>query len=163
VREGRFRLDLFHRLGVVEIVLPPLRDRGADVLRLAAAFLVQECAGAGRATPAISAAAAECLTRYDWPGNVRELQNLCTRLVLTVPASEIQREHLPRHIREPAPASGADGPGASLRQAQDAIIQRTLWETGGDVAGAARRLGVAKTTIYRRLKRASGARRDPAS
>jgi transcriptional regulator of acetoin/glycerol metabolism len=161
VREGRFRLDLFHRLGVVEIVLPPLRDRGADVLRLAAAFLERECAGTGRAAPVLSAAAADCLIRYDWPGNIRELQNVCTRLVLTVPASEIQREHLPRHLREPAP-SAADGPGASLRQAQDAIIQRTLWETGGDVAGAARRLGVAKTTIYRRLKRAAGGRREPA-
>jgi transcriptional regulator of acetoin/glycerol metabolism len=162
VREGRFRLDLFHRLGVVEIVLPPLRDRGDDVLRLATAFLAQECAGAGRAPLRISAAAAECLVRYDWPGNVRELQNLCTRLVLTVPASEFQREHLPRHIRQPASTtSGVAEAGESLRQVQDAAIQRTLWETGGDVAGAARRLGVAKTTIYRRLKRASGIRPGP--
>ena len=135
VREGRFRLDLFHRLGVVEIVLPPLRDRGDDVLRLATAFLEQECAGAGRAPLGISATAAECLVRYDWPGNVRELQNLCTRLVLTVPAPEFRREHLPRHIREAASTGSGAAEAGSLRQVQDAAIQRTLWETGGDVAG----------------------------
>jgi transcriptional regulator with PAS, ATPase and Fis domain len=158
VREGRFRLDLFHRLGVVEIVLPPLRERGPDVLLLARAFLEQECAGAGRPRLGLSAAAADCLTRYDWPGNVRELQNLCSRLVLTVSAPEIQRDHLPTHIRDRvAAASPAAVPGASLRQAQDALIQRTLQDTGGDVAGAARRLGIAKTTIYRRLRRLSKA------
>jgi DNA-binding NtrC family response regulator len=89
---------------------------------------------------------------------VRELQNLCSRLVLTVSAPEIQRDHLPTHIRDRvAAASPAAVPGASLRQAQDALIQRTLQDTGGDVAGAARRLGIAKTTIYRRLRRLSKA------
>jgi sigma-54 dependent transcriptional regulator, acetoin dehydrogenase operon transcriptional activator AcoR len=154
VREGHFRLDLFHRLGVVEIVLPPLRERGGDVLLLARAFLDREGTGAGRAPLVLSPPVAEHLVAYDWPGNVRELQNLCTRWGLTVHGPEITPDHLPRHIRAGVPmAPGRGETGDDFRRAQDAIIRRTLEELGGDVAGAARRLGIAKTTIYRRLKR----------
>jgi DNA-binding NtrC family response regulator len=154
VREGQFRLDLFHRLGVVEIVLPPLRDRAGDVLLLAGTFLDREGHESGKAPLVLSPLVAEYLAAYDWPGNVRELQNLCTRWGLTVPGPEVTLDHLPPHIREGALAAPRWGEtGGSFRRAQDAIIQRTLRETGGDVAGAARRLGIAKTTIYRRLKR----------
>jgi sigma-54 dependent transcriptional regulator, acetoin dehydrogenase operon transcriptional activator AcoR len=155
VREGRFRLDLYHRLGVVEIVLPPLRARGADVLLLARAFLERECTEAGRSPLAITPGVAECLLRYEWPGNVRELQNLCTRWALTVRGSEIEPEHVPRHLR--AGRVGEEPPVGSLREAQDALIEQTLRDAGGDVAGAARRLGIAKTTLYRRLRRRKGA------
>src|SRR5262249_31085218 len=112
IREGRFRLDLFHRLRVVEIVLPPLRHPGADVLLLARAFLDQECTGAGRGPLVLSEAAAELLQAYGWPGNVRELQNLCTRWALTVRGPEILTEHLPGHLREGAPAVAARGEAA---------------------------------------------------
>ena len=157
VREGRFRLDLFHRLGVVEIVLPPLRDRGDDMLRLATAFLDQECAGAGRAPLGISTAAAECLVRTTGRGtsgscrtSARAWCSPCRRPSSSASTCRATSARRPR--RGPAQRKR----GASLRQVQDAIIQRTLWETGGDVAEAARRLGVAKTTIYRRLRRAVG-------
>jgi sigma-54 dependent transcriptional regulator, acetoin dehydrogenase operon transcriptional activator AcoR len=154
VREGHFRLDLFHRLGVVEIVLPPLRDRSGDVLLLARAFLDREGRESGKAPLVLSPPVAEYLAAYDWPGNVRELQNLCTRWGLTVPGPEVTPDRLPRHIREGALAvPGRGETGGSFRRGQDAIIRQTLREAGGDVAGAARRLGIAKTTIYRRLKR----------
>jgi transcriptional regulator of acetoin/glycerol metabolism len=154
VREGRFRLDLFHRLGVFEIVLPPLRERGDDVIRLAEAFLARECGGAERPTLRLSPAAADRLRLYDWPGNVRELENLCTRWSLTVRGQEVLPEHLPAHVRERALAAAAvEESDGTLRDAEDALIRRALRETGGDVAAAARRLGIAKTTLYRRLKR----------
>jgi transcriptional regulator of acetoin/glycerol metabolism len=159
VREGRFRLDLFHRLAVFEIVLPPLRSRGDDVFRLAEAFLARECAGAGRPALALSPALVEALRGYEWPGNVRELQNLCTRWALTVRGGEVLPEHLPPHVRERVPGAGAsEGEGGgTLRDAEEVLIRRVLRETGGDVAAAARRLGIAKTTLYRRLKRWHGA------
>lgn len=154
VRHGTFRLDLFYRLSVIEIVLPPLRERGDDVLRLASAFIERECVGLGKGVLAISQGAAERLRAYPWPGNIRELRNLCTQWALTLVGGEILVEHLPQHIREPEPLRLPDaaGPG-SLRQVTDALIRLTLEETGGDVTEAARRLGIAKTTIYRRLKR----------
>jgi sigma-54 dependent transcriptional regulator, acetoin dehydrogenase operon transcriptional activator AcoR len=153
VDEGKFRLDLAHRLSVVEIVLPPLRERGRDVLLLATAFLHDECAAAGTAPLTISPEAGECLLAYTWPGNIRELRNLCTRWALTVEGREIQVDDVPRHVREPVAATlAATSASGTLRGAEDAIIRRTLEAAGGDVGEAARRLGVAKTTIYRRLK-----------
>jgi transcriptional regulator of acetoin/glycerol metabolism len=157
VEEGRFRLDLFHRLGVVEIVLPPLRERPDDIRLLAGAFLAQECAAAGRGPLALAPRVVDCLVGYRWPGNVRELRNLCTRWALTVERVQVEMDDVPRHIREPAPADLVPAePGGSLRQTGDAIIRQTLAATGGDVAEAARRLGVARTTIYRRLKQSNG-------
>lgn len=154
VQAGIFRLDLFHRLSVIEIFLPPLRERGDDILILAAAFLERECAEAGKSPLAISPEVADRLRVYSWPGNIRELRNLCAHWTLTVEGPTIHLEHVARYIREPIPDVHTDlGPGGGLRRGQDSIIRRTLEETGGDVGEAARRLGVAKTTIYRRLKK----------
>ena len=151
VQEGTFRLDLYHRLSVIEIFLPPLRERGDDILLLAAAFIEQACAEVGKEALAVSPEVADCLRAYSWPGNIRELRNVCTRWALTVEGAEILLQHVAGHIREAVPLKPfADG---GLRRAEDAIIRRTLMETGGDVGEAARRLGIAKTTIYRRLKR----------
>lgn len=149
VEEGAFRLDLFYRLSVIEIILPPLRERPADVLLLAAAFLKQECAAAGRAPLAVSSAVAEDLKRYGWPGNARELRNLCTWWAMTVTGPEIRPEHLPRQIGDASRPGAAGG----LRRFEDALVRQALAEAKGDVGEAARRLGVAKTTIYRRMKR----------
>jgi len=155
VEDGTFRLDLFYRLSAIEIFLPPLRERGDDIQILAAAFLERECAEAGKGPLAISPEAADRLRLYSWPGNIRELRNLCAHWTLTVEGPAVHLEHAPRHIREPIPDVDTDvGPGEGLRRVQETIIRRTLEETGGDVGEAARRLGVAKTTIYRRLKRA---------
>ena len=155
VEEGTFRLDLYHRLSAIEIFLPPLRERGEDILLLASAFIEQACAEAGKEALAVSPEVADCLRAYSWPGNIRELRNVCARWALTVEGRQVLPEHMPPHIREPVLLPPADVASGSLRRAEDAIIRRTLMESGGDVGEAARRLGIAKTTIYRRLKRRS--------
>jgi len=153
VQEGTFRLDLYHRLSVIEIFLPPLRERGEDILLLASAFIKEGCVEVGKDPLTISPEVADCLRAYPWPGNIRELQNVCTRWALTVEGAEVLLQHVARHIQEAVPLKPlADG---GLRTAEDAIIRRTLMEADGNVGEAARRLGIAKTTIYRRLKRRS--------
>jgi transcriptional regulator of acetoin/glycerol metabolism len=153
VEEGVFRLDLFHRLSVVEIVMPPLRQRQGDVLLLASVFLARECADLGREPLGLSREAAQRLAAYHWPGNVRELQNLCARWAMIVSGSEILADHVPAHVHGGAAASAEGAHAEDLRGREDAIIRQTLLETGGHVAEAARRLGINKTTIYRRMKR----------
>ena len=98
------------------------------------------------------------LEAYHWPGNVRELRNLCARWVVTVEGREVRPEDVPRHVREAVegrPGAARQSRGG-LRQTEDAIIKQALQESGGRVGEAARRLDVARTTIYRRLKRWSG-------
>jgi transcriptional regulator with PAS, ATPase and Fis domain len=151
VEDGLFRLDLFHRLSVVEIVVPPLRERREDVALLASVFLERECAEQGREPLRLSREALEELTGYAWPGNIRELQNLCARWAITVTGSEVRAADVPAHVRRRAPGPESGGP--SLRGREDAIIRQALADTGGQVAEAARRLGINKTTIYRRMKR----------
>jgi two-component system response regulator AtoC len=132
----------------------PLRARGEDVLRLAAAFLNEASREAGRGVPQISEPAARCLMAYRWPGNIRELRNLCARWVLTVEGTEILPEHLPSYVRAAAdnlpPSSEV---ATDLRGLQYDLIRRTLEQTGGNVTEAARRLGVDRTTLYRYKKR----------
>ncbi len=154
VEKGEFRLDLYHRLSVIEINLPPLRARGMDVLRLAAAFLNEASWEAGREVLRLSEATARCLMAYRWPGNIRELRNLCARWVLTVEEAEILPEHLPPYVLaatdNPPPSSEV---ATDLRGLQYDLIRRTLEQTGGNVTEAARRLGVDRTTLYRYKKR----------
>jgi transcriptional regulator of acetoin/glycerol metabolism len=155
VEDGTFRLDLFHRLGVVEIFLPPLRERREDILVLAVAFLNQEAREAGRPPLIFVPEVAAWLEAYHWPGNVRELRNLCARWMVTVEGREVRAEDVPRHVREAPeahPETARPGPGG-LRQTDDALIRQALYESGGRVGEAARRLDVARTTIYRRIKR----------
>jgi DNA-binding NtrC family response regulator len=153
VEEGSFRLDLFHRLSVVEIVMPPLRDRRGDIPLLAAVFLDRECSESGREPLALSREAADLLAAHHWPGNIRELQNLCARWSITVTGAEVRPEDVPAHIGAGSTPAPGSAPRESLRGREDTIIQQTLLETGGRVAEAARRLSINKTTIYRRMKR----------
>src|SRR5206468_8812409 len=98
VQEGRFREDLFYRLNVVEISLPPLRERPEDILPLARRFLAFFSRAARRSTPELSQAAEQALVSYSWPGNVRELANAIERTVILWPAQVIQPEGLPERI-----------------------------------------------------------------
>jgi DNA-binding NtrC family response regulator len=154
VEKGEFRLDLYHRLSVIEITLPPLWAGGEDILRLTAAFLNEASREAGRGMLRLSEATARYLIAYRWPGNIRELRNLCARWVLTVEGVEILPEYLPPYICSPV-----DNPSPSievatdLRGLQQDLIRRTLEETGGNMTEAARRLGIDRTTLYRYKKR----------
>lgn len=99
VREGRFREDLYHRLNVIHLTLPPLRDRREDVPMLLAHFLVRYCEENAKPMRQFTPAALKLMMDYDWPGNVRELENVLERLIVTIQGSVIDAEHLPSEIR----------------------------------------------------------------
>jgi len=132
VEAGRFREDLFYRLAVVELQLPPLRDRGSDILLLARAFL------AGLGGPALAPSAEAALLAHTWPGNVRELHNAMQRASVLAEGERIEATDLPDRVRS------ADGERAELA--------RALAAAGGNVNALVEALGIPRSTLYRRLK-----------
>jgi PAS domain S-box-containing protein len=166
--DGRFREDLYYRLNVFPLALPPLRERGDDVVLLAEKFARQFAARAGRELAPLSSDAAARLRSYSWPGNVRELQNVIERAVITARGDRLNLEQaLPatspaqavvRSLGDTAPLLTAK----ELEGLERANLQRALEATGGRIAGdsgAARLLGMAPSTLASRLK-ALGVRRD---
>ena len=153
VREEKFREDLFYRLNVLRIELPPLRERGPDILLLAEHFL-------RRASPDVpkrlSAAAAKSLLEHAWPGNVRELENLMRSLSLTVRGAVIDHGDLDFETAL-TPADSIDEllalnlPAATARL-EKMLLQKALRETGNNRAEAARRLGIRRQFLYTKLK-----------
>ncbi|MCS3903073.1 transcriptional regulator of acetoin/glycerol metabolism [Methylohalomonas lacus] len=149
LENGRFRLDLYHRLCVLEVRVPALRERGDDVVALAESFLAKESLAAGCQPPQLGPAARDYLRRHAWPGNIRELRNLCIRWLLTARDGRISDADVPQAA---APRLAGDEPAAELRHVEDDLIRRTLAETGGNVSAAARKLGIDRSTIYRRRR-----------
>ncbi len=162
IREGKFRQDLYYRLNVFPLRIPPLRERGDDVRILAQAFVERCSARLGRPLAPLIAEDLAKLRRYEWPGNVRELQNVIERAVIT---ARDGRLNLDRSLPEP-PAAGP-GPVRILTVAELELLERrsieaALEEAGGKVSGpggAAERLGVPASTLSSRMK-ALGLRRD---
>lgn len=172
VERGEFRADLLHRLDVMRIHLPPLRERAADVPRLADRFLAEAAREMRVAPKHLSVDAVRALTRYPWPGNVRELRNLCQRLVLMAPGAQVLSGDLPEEVRrsEAAPASEAawlkpladwarqqlDLDQPDLLESAKASLEQVLFDealkvTSGDRQQAARRLGCGRNTLTRKL------------
>jgi two-component system, NtrC family, response regulator HydG len=157
VRDGRFREDLYYRLNVIAVPIPPLRDRREDVPLLAEHFLRIYGERNGRAMSGFSRAAAEVLSHYDWPGNVRELENTVERAVVLSRASTIEVDDLPNDVRTGS-ASAGDGRtltfavGTPLEEIERRVIHATLAHAGGDKRLCAQLLGIATRTIYRRLE-----------
>jgi DNA-binding NtrC family response regulator len=172
----RFRKDLYFRLAVILLRLPPLRERGEDILRLAEHYLRQFSAKYGRDVRRIDAGARERLLRYPWPGNVRELSHVMERAVLWSQGSVLEVEHLPLATAEEAAASelptGSEGeippvpapapgeaaavfppPGVDLFQWEKTMIEQALREAGGNQTRAAQRLGISRDTLRYRLKK----------
>ena len=150
VKEGRFREDLWYRLQVVPVHLPPLRERLGDVLLLAEHFLRQ---GGGASPKRLGADAARLLLAHDWPGNVRELRNAMERAALLCPGPVIGPEHIGL---QPAAANGPaidwNGPLApAVAQLEREMVTRALAATMGNRAEAARRLGLSRQQLYRKL------------
>ena len=148
VREGRFREDLFYRLNVVMVTLPPLRERGDDVIRLANTFLRRLSAQYGLAEPPLSAEVRRALMTHAWPGNVRELRNAIERALLLSPAGTLELDD--------SAATAASPPGALPVPATLADIQRAaaaamLAATDGNRSEAARRLGISRSRLQRLL------------
>ena len=153
VRDNGFRKDLFFRLNVVQIKLPPLRERKSDIPLLVQAFL-EKFADPGRPVPTLAEDAMGRLTSYDWPGNVRELENAIERAVALGSGPLLHSGDLPTTLQygsvgETAPANDEIVP---LEEMERRAILRALQEANGDKLVAARLLGIGKTTLYRKLK-----------
>jgi transcriptional regulator with PAS, ATPase and Fis domain len=152
VGEGRFREDLYFRLNVIPITLPPLRERREDVLPLARHFLARHAAEAGR-TLTLSAEAENALLAHAWTGNVRELENAIERAVVLARGAQVGPEDLLLE-QNGEPAVSTDGTlQAALDQAAAARIRAALKSADGQRAEAARALGIERTTLYRMMKR----------
>jgi two-component system response regulator HydG len=161
VREGRFREDLYYRLNVIAVPIPPLRDRREDVPLLAEHFLQIYAERNGRRLSGFSRPAAEAMSRYDWPGNVRELENAVERAVVLSRGSAIELDDLPPEVRTgQAQGEGAKtltfAVGTPLEEIERRVIHATLAHVGGDKRLTAQLLGIATRTIYRRLEEERG-------
>ena len=158
IEEGRLREDLYFRLNVVNIALPPLRARAGDVLVLAQHFLKQFAGRTSKAVRGIAAMAAEKLVAYSWPGNVRELQNCIERAVTLARFEEITVDDLPEKIVAYTPSYmvvAGDDPSelAPLEEIERRYVLRVLEAVGGNKSVAARVLGIERKTLYRKLER----------
>ncbi|MEZ6195548.1 MAG: sigma-54 dependent transcriptional regulator [Planctomycetota bacterium] len=164
VREGRFRDDLFYRLNVVPLRVPPLRERREDIAELAGHFLARSAEELGKSIRGLSREALAHLGRYDWPGNVRELRNICEYAAIVCDAGLVE----PRHLTLPDGAeSGIDGASRredesaeatialeprSLRDMESELIRVVLGETRFNVTRAAGILGINRSTLYNKMR-----------
>jgi two-component system response regulator AtoC len=159
IREGRFREDLFYRLNVFQIPLPPLRERREDVEHLATFFLRRFSQELGKEPPALTAEARRLLTAYDWPGNVRELQNLMERTAVLATGPELDpgffRLLLPQTTSTPPVNAGEETLALepAVEELERKMILRALSAANDNKAQAARLLGVSERTLWYKLKR----------
>ncbi|HIJ57599.1 MAG TPA: sigma-54-dependent Fis family transcriptional regulator [Deltaproteobacteria bacterium] len=156
IKEGRFREDLYYRLNVVRIEIPPLRDRHEDIPLLAEFFLKQYVEKNRKLIKGFTPKATDVLMRHNWPGNVRELENLVERAVIMTRGDMITQDDFPSIM------TGKDTPvgiknlgvssGSTLKEAEKEIILRTLEETGGNRTHTAKILGISRRTLQLKLK-----------
>jgi two-component system response regulator AtoC len=154
IREGRFREDLFYRLNVFRIEVPPLRERRQDVPALAAAFLREFGSDLGKGSLRLGEAAAAALQRYAWPGNVRELRNLMERAAVLAGSGEVDAG-LVATLLPGVPEQGGGGfdLAAAVAETERRTILRALAATSDDKAEAARLLGIGERTLWSKLKK----------
>ena len=152
VAEGKFREDLYYRLKVFPIELPALRERPEDILPLAEHFLRKAKKKLGGKAIKFSPEAAEALRRYRWPGNVRELEHVIERALIMASGASVSLEDLPPELLPKAPAGKLSGRKDSLDDAEKRHILQALEDCGGNQVEAAERLGVARNTLWRKLK-----------
>ncbi|MGH9869310.1 MAG: sigma 54-interacting transcriptional regulator [Candidatus Polarisedimenticolia bacterium] len=157
---GQFRDDLFYRLNVFAIHLPPLRERTDDILPLAESFLDELGAIMGRPSAGISRDAREWLMMYPWPGNARELRNAIERAILLCDGGLITREHLPAIVAPDAAGNGSpEGPaalpagGVNLEEVDRAYVEKALQQARGNKSKAARLLGITRAQLYSRIEK----------
>ncbi|WP_422923013.1 sigma-54-dependent transcriptional regulator [Singulisphaera sp. PoT] len=177
VRKGQLREDLYYRLNVVPLILPPLRDRREDIGKLAEHFLARVAARYGRAFDGFSPEALHALSQYDWPGNIRQLENMVERLGIFSTGPIIGLDAIPPEILNPSsapyqpissmstpsdsipvasdltPGSEGDEPLRPIDQIEKQAIEDALRRSRGNVREAARTLGLGQATVYRKIKR----------
>jgi DNA-binding NtrC family response regulator len=161
IAAGSFRTDLFYRLARFRIVLPPLRERKADIPLLAEHFAALFASEMGFPSPRVTPEAMEALTRHDYPGNVRELRNVVERALIESGGREISPEYVhlsgpperaARSACEPPPGIRADGlPSLDLRETEKALIGQAMKTANGNLSEASRRLGISRQKLYRKL------------
>jgi transcriptional regulator with PAS, ATPase and Fis domain len=152
VHGARFRQDLYYRLRVLEVVVPPLRERREDVLPLARQLIAGAARRFGKRAPALTPDAANLLLRYAWPGNVRELENALERAVALARSARIGVDDLPPEVGAVPPALQVAGEVHTLAEVERDYIAGALRASGGNRAKAAERLGIGVATLYRKLK-----------
>jgi len=155
--EGRFRKDLFYRLNVIALHIPPLRERREDIIPLARHLVKQIATEASLTDINIGARARQTLANYDWPGNVRELSNTMERVLSSLVGNTINLFDLPFYLHGGGQRSTSVNNPAPLRDvlamAEAEAIRRTLSETNNTKALAAKRLGIHRTLLYKKMKK----------
>ena len=149
VQEGRFRDDLYYRLNVITIHLPPLRERKEDIPALSQHFLEKYNLKEHKRILRFSADAMQTLMDFDWPGNVRQLENAVSHAVILAQGEDIRRRHLPRFLKE----GSEEALPTSLAETERLLILRVLKEVGWNKHEAARRLRVSRSTLYSKIRR----------
>jgi len=149
VEQGAFRDDLYYRLQVFEIAIPPLRDRKNDVLPLAEAFLQDIARSFGRPLAGLTADAKRALLEHNWPGNIRELRNALERAAILCEGGLIA----PQHLLLPTRPQGAAAKTTDLNEVERQTIGHVMRETRGNKSRAAKRLGLTRTQLYGRLRK----------
>ena len=153
VKAGRFREDLFYRLNVINIRVPPLRERKDDLLQLIEHFLKHYSAKHGRDVQRLSPAARAVLKAYDYPGNARELANIIERAVIVATGRKVEEADLPAGLRVAVSAQQRKAKPQSLAQVEAAYISEMLAATGGNKAECARILGISRKNLYEKIAR----------
>jgi two-component system response regulator FlrC len=148
VARGDFREDLFYRIGVFDIQIPPLRGRASDILPLSEAFLQEIGRSFGRPTAVLTREARHALAQYEWPGNVRELRNVLERAAILADGGHIDTEHL---ALQPSARGAEDTTDLSI--VERTMIAKVLQECRGNKTMAARRLGLSRTQLHLRIRR----------
>jgi DNA-binding NtrC family response regulator len=159
VKAGRFREDLYYRLNVVAVTLPPLRRRKSDLPLLVNHFIAKYVAAYGKQVTGLAPGTLDALLAYDWPGNVRELENAIERAVVLSRSIQLTADDLPPSLSGPRPARrdpGALIPGASMAEIEREAILRTMEMVAGSTARAAEVLGISVRKIQYRLKEFAG-------
>ncbi|MDY7224919.1 sigma-54-dependent Fis family transcriptional regulator [Hyalangium rubrum] len=162
VEAGHFRKDLYYRLRVVELPVPPLRERREDILPLARWLLTAAARRMERPAPSLTPRAADQLVRHTWPGNVRELENAMERAIALAQGRRIDREDLPEDVRGALPAPVITGGIRTLESLERDYILAALEANAGNQTVTARQLGIGAATLYRKLKRYGALARDRA-
>lgn len=152
VAEGRFREDLYYRLNVIEIDVPPLRSRRDDIPLLAKHFISTSCRAQGIAEKPLTTAAIEAMSSYDWPGNVRELEHVIERAVI-LSGDKIDIDDLPPKVQNSSKSSDSANSLPTLDELERSYVLEILESVGDDKVEAANVLGIDLSTLYRKLKR----------
>jgi DNA-binding NtrC family response regulator len=159
IRDGKLREDLYYRLNVFSIALPPLRERMEDLSLLIQAFIDEFNARDRRSVTAVSPEAMRMLAQYDWPGNIRELRNVIERATILARGEFIEPSHLPplgvvvRSAAAPASSAVSIAPGMTVDEAEQKLIVATLQAAGGNKTRAAEMLGISLKTLHNKLNR----------